>query len=89
VLVPPTIHIAEVDCREVWKHLSSYMEGDVTLEMRHQLEHHLRGCRRCTAIYDGTKNVVQLLGDKKAIDLPRGFSERLYDRLVLQSSQQG
>jgi len=87
--VLPTTHTVEVDCREVWKHLSSYMEGDLTLEKRDQLEHHLRGCRRCTAINDGTKNVVQLLGDKKAIDLPRGLSERLYDRLILQSSQQG
>jgi anti-sigma factor (TIGR02949 family) len=87
--VPPTTQTIEIDCSEVWKHLSSYMEGDLTLEKRHQLEHHLRACRRCTAVYDGTKNVVQLLGDKKAIDLPRGFSERLYDRLVLQSSQQG
>ena len=85
----PTTHTVEVDCREVWKHLSSYMDGELTLEQRHQLEHHLRECRRCTTIYDGTRNVVQLLGDKKVIDLPRGFSERLYDRLILQSSQQG
>jgi hypothetical protein len=84
--VPPKTHTVEIDCREVWKHLSSYMEGDLTLEMRRQLEHHLRGCRRCTAIYDGTKNAVRLLGDKRAIDLPRGFSERLHDRLILQSS---
>ena len=87
--MPPTTHTVEVDCREVWKHMSSFVDGELTLELHHQLEHHVRGCRRCTAIYDGTKNVVQLLGDKKVIDLPRGFSERLYDRLIVQSSQQG
>ena len=64
------------------------MEGDLTPEMRDRITRHLEGCKHCTAIYDGTRNVVRLLGDEKAIELPVGFSERLFDRLVLQNGQQ-
>jgi hypothetical protein len=32
-------------------------------------------------VYDGLWNIVRLLGDEEAIDLPEGFSRRLYKRL--------
>ena len=71
----------EIDCRQVWKELTNYIEGDLTPEMRDRIAHHLRGCKHCTAIYDGSRNLVRLLGDEKAIELPQGFSQRLYQRL--------
>lgn len=73
--------IVEIDCYQVRRELSDYLEGDLTPELRVRIEEHLERCRHCTAVYDGIKNVVQLLGDEKAIDLPKGFSERLYRRL--------
>ncbi len=79
----------EISCQQVWKELVNYTEGDLTAEMRDRITRHLRGCRHCTAIYDGTRNIVQLLGDKKSIELPKGFSERLFDRLLVQSRHQG
>jgi len=81
--------IVEIDCQHVWKELTNYIEGDLTPEMRDRIAHHLQRCRHCTAIYDGTRNVLQLLGDKQSIELPKGFSERLFDRLVLLTGQQG
>ena len=80
--VPTPTQIVEIDCRHVWNEITSYMEGDLTPEMRDRITHHLQGCKHCTAIYDGTRNVVRLLGDEKAIELPQGFSQRLYQRLA-------
>ena len=77
--------VVQIDCQQVWKELTNYIEGDLSPEMRDRIARHLRGCRNCTAVYDGTRNVVQLLSDEKSIELPVGFSERLFDRLVLQS----
>jgi hypothetical protein len=71
----------EIDCYQVRRELSDYIEGDLTPELRVQIEDHLERCRHCTAVYDGMKNIVRLLGDEKAIELPKGFSERLYRRL--------
>ena len=71
----------EIDCYQVRRELSDYLEGDLTPERRVRIEGHLERCRHCTAVYDGLKNVVRLLGDEKAIELPKGFSDRLYRRL--------
>ncbi len=71
----------EIDCREVWKELVNYTEGDITPEVRDRIEHHLQSCRRCRAVYDGSRNIVRLLGDKNAFELPPSFSRRLYERL--------
>ena len=61
------------------------MEGDLTPEVRSRIDQHLRDCRHCTAIYDGARNMVRLVGDEKAIELPVGFSQRLYERLRLRA----
>jgi anti-sigma factor (TIGR02949 family) len=73
--------LSEIDCREVWRELVNYTEGDLTPEMRDRIEHHLQGCSRCRAVYDGSQNVVGLLGGKNVFELPRGFNQRLYQRL--------
>ncbi len=72
----------EIDCRQVWQEFTHYLEGDVPPELRDRILRHLDTCKRCTAIHDGTRNIVRLLGDGKAIQLPQGFSERLFDRLL-------
>jgi anti-sigma factor (TIGR02949 family) len=71
----------EIDCYQVRRELSDYLDGDLTPELRVRIEDHLENCRHCTAVYDGLRNVVRLLGDETAIELPEGFSQRLYRRL--------
>jgi predicted anti-sigma-YlaC factor YlaD len=80
--VQDTTKIAQLDCVEVWKQLVDYMEGDVTPELYRKIEEHLIGCRHCTAVYDGVRNVVLLLGEETSVELPQGFSQRLYQHLV-------
>ena len=74
-------HLLDITCQEVWRELTNYMEGDVTAELREQIAQHLSMCAHCRAVYDGSRNVVQLLGNGKTFELPSGFSRRLYDRL--------
>jgi predicted anti-sigma-YlaC factor YlaD len=74
--------IVELDCSQVWRQLVDYMEDDVTSELRRRIEAHLRSCRRCTAVYDGARNIVSLLGADALIELPEGFSRRLRERLA-------
>ena len=81
VFVSQKPSIVEIDCYQVRRELSEYLEDDVTPELRSQIEDHLAGCAHCTAIYDGMRNVVQLLGSERMIEMPEGFSQRLYQRL--------
>jgi hypothetical protein len=70
-----------VSCEEVWREISNYLEGDIDPVLRAALEEHFRGCKHCTAVLDGARNVVQLYGDERMIELPVGFSRRLHQRL--------
>jgi predicted anti-sigma-YlaC factor YlaD len=76
------IQAAEIDCYEARRELVDYMESDLAADLRDQIDQHLLSCEQCTAIYDGARNVVQLIGNENAFELPPGFSRRLH-RLLL------
>ena len=71
----------KLKCEDVWREISNYVENDVHAALRKNLEQHFKVCRHCSAILDGTRNVVQLVGDGRSFDLPAGFSQRLQARL--------
>ena len=73
--------VVEISCEEVWREISNYLEGEISAEMRARMEEHFKGCKHCTAVLDGTRNVVQLVGDATAFEVPAGFSNRLYRKL--------
>jgi predicted anti-sigma-YlaC factor YlaD len=76
--------IIEISCVEVWREISNYIEGDISPELRSRIETHFKTCKHCTAVYDGTHNVVRLIGNGRAFDVPEGFSNRLYSKLPKQ-----
>lgn len=78
----PKSEFFQIDGNEVRRLLCGYLEDGLTGEMRREIENHSLGCRRCTAVCSGLRNVVHLLGDERFIDLSLGFSERLYRRLL-------
>jgi hypothetical protein len=73
--------IIEISCIEVWREISNYLEGAVDPELRARLEAHFKVCKYCTAILDGTRNVVELAADGEAFAFPAGFGERLFKKL--------
>jgi len=79
--------VVEISCVEVWREISNYIEGDVDPELRRRMEEHFRGCEHCSAILDGARNVIRLVGDGKTFDLPQGFSERLRARLAAEGEK--
>ena len=71
-----------VNCEHVWQEISNYLEGDVRPELRAAMEAHFRECKHCTAVLDGTKNIVHLYADERSIELPAGFTARWQKRLA-------
>ena len=70
-----------IRCEEVWRHLSEYIDGDVRPGLRARMEAHFRQCRHCTAVLDGSRNVIRLVGDGRSFAVPEGFGARLKARL--------
>jgi predicted anti-sigma-YlaC factor YlaD len=70
-----------VSCEHVWREVSNYLDHEVDAALRSAIEEHLRSCKHCTAVVDGTRNVITLYGDDRLFPLPKGFSERLERRI--------
>jgi hypothetical protein len=71
-----------VNCEQVWQEISNYLENDLDPSLRASLEEHLRGCKRCTAVLDGTRNIVHLYGDGRLFQVPMGYSARLHRKIA-------
>ena len=71
----------EISCVEVIRELSNYIDEDVPPQLRASIEAHLPKCAHCTAIHDGLRNTITLIGDGRSFQLPAGFSQRLRDKL--------
>jgi len=74
--------VIELSCLEVWREVSNYIDNAVDQELRRRMEEHFKGCEHCTAVLDGTRNVVRLVGDGRVFDMPAGFGDRLKARLA-------
>jgi anti-sigma factor RsiW len=71
--------VVEIHCRAVFREMSNYIEGEIAPELRERMEKHFEKCRHCTAILDGTRNVVRIVGE--VFPLPTNFGARLRQRL--------
>lgn len=74
--------IIEISCAHVWREISNYIDGDLDPALSKRMAEHFKTCAHCSAILDGTRNVIGLVADGKSFDLPRGFSDRLKQRLA-------
>jgi anti-sigma factor RsiW len=70
-----------VNCEQVWLEISNYLDGEVAPDLRAAMDDHLRGCEKCSAVLDGTRNVIGLYGEESMFEPPLGFSQRLHRRL--------
>ena len=70
-----------VNCEQVWQEISNYIDDDVDPGLRAAMEEHFKECKHCTAVLDGTRNVVQLYGDERMFEVPFGYSQRVRRRL--------
>lgn len=78
---------AKVSCEQVWRELSNFIDGDIDRPAWEAIERHLRHCPHCTALRDGTRNLLNLFRDERLVEVPAGFSERLHTFLTQRMRQ--
>jgi len=71
-----------VNCEQVYREISNYLEGYVDATLRSDMDEHLRTCQRCASVLEGMRNVIRLYGDERMIEVPAGFGPRLEKRLA-------
>jgi hypothetical protein len=75
-------NLQAVNCEQVWREVSNYIEGEVDPALRMAMEEHFLSCKRCASVLEGTRNVVRLYGDERMMEAPAGFGRRLEKRLA-------
>lgn len=73
--------VIEISCIEVWREISNYIDNEIDSGLRERMEEHFKHCNHCSAILDGTRNVVKLVADGEVFDVPKDFSKRLYSKI--------
>ncbi len=71
----------KLDCKHIWRELSNYLDGEISEEVRREVEAHVAQCKHCAALLDSTHNVLVLVADERRMELPAGFNARLRERL--------
>lgn len=74
-----------MQCEQIWREVSNYLEGEVDAKMRVAMDEHFRACAKCRSVLEGMRDVVRLYGDERMVDLPTGFSRRLEKRIAQQA----
>jgi len=72
----------EMCCVEVRRLIEEYLDGDLELEAYVRVDAHLDECRHCSALYNGVRNVVSLLGSGEVFPLPQEIEGRLLRHLI-------
>jgi anti-sigma factor (TIGR02949 family) len=69
-------------CEDVRAALSDYVDGEVSPELRRELERHLGECRTCQVLYDTTRKTLQIVTNVGSFEVPEAASERLVKRIM-------
>jgi anti-sigma factor RsiW len=72
----------KLECKNVWKHISGYLDKQLDAELLAAVEKHLESCEVCSAILDSTRNILVLTADDRVYELPVGYSARLHERIA-------
>ena len=75
-------------CEEVVRELSNYLDSEVSAGLRQRIDNHLRECSSCRELLDEMSGTVGLLADDSLLEVPPGYSRRLYRKVEARLHEQ-
>ena len=70
-----------ITCREVLEFVMSYLDGDLTVEQRHEFERHIGVCPSCVNYLDTYKTTI-MLGKSAMCDADSSICGDIPDALI-------
>ena len=71
-----------ITCEEFFGEFADYLENQVSLEVRQELELHLSQCRACHVLYDSTRKTVRIVSESNSFELPQNVFDPIIDRVM-------
>lgn len=71
-----------ITCDEFFAEFADYLENQVSLEVRQELELHLSQCRACHVLYDSTRMTIRIVSESNSFELPQNIFDPIIERVM-------
>jgi hypothetical protein len=71
-----------ITCEEFFTEFADYLENQVSLGVRQELELHLSQCRACHVLYDSSRKTVKIVTESNSFELPQNILDPIIDRVM-------
>ena len=69
------------DCAESLKELYTFLDGELTIERRAHIQHHLEGCQNCYEAFDFEAELRIVVSTRCREEVPDQLRQRVADAL--------
>jgi anti-sigma factor RsiW len=76
-----------LNCKDVFREISNYLDGDLGAELKRAIEAHACGCHHCEVVVDTTRKTIELYCDGRLFPLPLTVRQRLHETLKRECRQ--
>jgi len=76
-----------VKCKDFLKELNEYLDGDIDVQLKTELEEHLQWCHNCFVVCNTTRKTIEIYRDNDVYPLPEPIRDRLHDAIVSKCKQ--
>ena len=70
-----------MNCKGLIREISNYIDGELELSVKQEIESHLEHCGDCQMVVDQTRLAVDVFCDSKPVELPGDVKARLHNAL--------
>jgi anti-sigma factor RsiW len=70
-----------LNCKGLIREISNYIDGELELSVKQEIESHLEHCGDCQMVVDQTRLTVDVFCDSKPVELPGDVKTRLHNAL--------
>jgi len=71
-----------LNCQGLIAELTEYLDGELEVSVREDLELHLMKCQNCRVVVNTTRKTIEIFCNAEPAPLPEDVRSRLHDALV-------
>ena len=69
-------------CKDFLKELNEYLDGNIDVQLKTELEEHLQWCHNCFVVCNTTRKTIEIYRDNEVYPLPDPIRDKLHQAIV-------
>ena len=74
-------------CKDFLKELNEYLDGNIDVQLKTELEEHLQWCHNCFVVCNTTRKTIEIYRDNDVYPLPDPIRDKLHQAIVSKCKQ--